>query len=180
MTESQLHCRVADDGLSYIDGIIVPWNQTITYRGQEERFAPGGLTANPEAPVPLRYQHLGEIDSLPVPIGVLHRSVDTAEGLWGEFKIFENAHARAAYEAADARLITGFSPEFSNRSPGRPAHAKGQGTVVRGLLTGAAMVHKPAYSGARIQNVRARTPAADRYAVLISKYPSNKWRPSNG
>ena len=178
-----LQCRTDDSGIRWIDGLIVPWDIEIMWGGRPEKIAPGGLVHDRGGPpVPLRYQHLNQEGAIPVPVGVLHRALDIEEGLWGEFRIMAHPLAVGAYETVQERMIRGLSPEYVNRSAGA-RHARqqtGQGTVTDGVLNGVALVHKPAYKEARVVNVRARTPHADKVRAVIKRYPIDKYRRNDG
>ena len=154
MPDTTLHCRAADDG-RYIEGIAVPWDQEIRYRGHPESFAPGSVQVGER--VPLRYGHGAE----PIPIGVVERAVDTDKGLWVSVRMLDGPIASQAWAAADAGLVRGFSIEFQGgHRPGMPV---GQGRIKQGRMIGLALTENPAYKGALVTNARARTPRLDQW-----------------
>ena len=156
--ESGLVCRADDDG-RWIAGLVVPWDETITVMGRSESFEPGGLRAPGDTMVPLRYGHQAHPEGSPIPVGVLTRAVDIAEGLWMEARMLDTVTALEAWTVASEGLVTGLSAEF-RRTSGLDGRG-GQGRISDGLLTGVALTERPAYRGARISEVRARTPRLD-------------------
>lgn len=168
---TELSCYVRD-GTRRIAGLMVPWDQRITHHGKPKLFAAGSVKASSE-PVPLRYQHLSAVDALPVPIGVLTEAVDTDAGLWGEFKVFSNASADAAYDAANAGLIKGLSIEVHEQP------AASDGTVTAAELVGCALVNEPAFAAARVTEVHARTPKRADAAKVLAKFAPDKWSNPN-
>ena len=155
-TESPLLCR-SEGGDSFVSGIVVPWDETVTIGGRSESFAPGGLVPMAD-PVPLRYEHTRSTEP---PVGVAVQTLDAEAGLWAEFKMLSNDRARAAYEAVAEGLVRGFSVEF-RRSRGMTG-ASAQGRVSDGVLRGVALTEAPVYAGAKVTQVRARvlTPRYD-------------------
>ena len=162
MPELALHCRQEADGL-YIAGVAMPWDEEIVYRGRKESFAPGGL--KPDEMVPLRYGHQRDEEGFPIPIGRVVEAVDTDEGLWCDNKLLDVPIAEHAWHAAKDGLVTGFSAEF--RVPGRTGNV-GNGRVTDGIMVGLVLTENPAYKGARITNVRARTPRLDAWTETIA------------
>jgi len=154
-----LACRADPDGGRWIAGIAMPWDQPVTIGGRTEEFAPGGLTLRADRPVPLRYGHQSHQEGEPVPVGVVARSVDTDGGLWVEARMLDTPGALNAYAAVEAGLVTGLSVEFSRASGMRGRG--GQGRVEDGVGNGVALTERPIYAGARITEVRARTPRLD-------------------
>jgi len=153
-----LACRAGDDG-RWIAGILMPWDQPVIVAGQPEEFAPGGLVLRSTRRVPLRYGHQTHHEGEPVPVGVVTRGVDTADGLWIEARMLDTPGAVNAYAAVEAGLVTGLSVEFSRASGLRGGG--GQGRVHDGVANGAVLTERPIYAGARITEVRARTPRLD-------------------
>lgn len=156
-----VQCRSDDDGARFIAGLIVPWDVEIVHGGAAESFAPGSLRV--PGPVPLRYGHVGQPGSAPVPIGRLVDHVDTDAGMWAEFRLLATATAQEAWAVADDGLVTGFSIEF--RPEQRSGRQRGQGRVTRSDLVGTALVERPAYRAAHVAEVRALTPRLDDLAA---------------
>ena len=158
---TNLHCR-AEGRRRIIEGIAVPWDQTINVRGRSESFAPGSVRV--EGSVPLRFGHQGSTEAFPMPIGSVTRAVDSADGLWIETTLVPGEIADHAWEVARAEIVQGFSIEFTNadaRGPGA------QGRVTDARLRGVALTERPAYPGATVMNVRARTPELERWLEEI-------------
>ena len=174
MPEQHLQCR-AEGGRHYIDGLMVPWNETATVAGKPEEFAPGGLTLPdgfPGTVVPFRYGHpmQGSQYSAPIPIGVLSRGVDTAQGLWTEWELLDSPTARDAWAAADSGAVDGLSPEFTRSRPVGQRYGRrdvGQGRVTDAVMVAGSLTEHPVYDGARVVTVRARTPRADELAEFL-------------
>lgn len=147
---NKLQIRSAD-GVRWISGIAVPWDEMITYAGGEEVFVRGSLVAADKA-IPLRWQH----DAIDIPIGVVETTEDRPEGLWVDCRLFDTDAARGAWQSADAGIAGGFSIEFDNEAPG-PGITNGigaQGAVRQATMYGLSLVEDPAYEGARIESIR--------------------------
>jgi len=156
--------REDSDG-RWIEGIAVPWKQRVKTSSdyEYEEFAPGGLVPRSE-PIPLRYGHQRDL----APVGRVVDTVDSDEGLWISALMLDTERGAEAWAAARAGLVTGFSVEFSRRGPtfGRGPRAL-QGHVDDGVLNGVALTESPMYSGARVTQVRARTPRLDEWSAWI-------------
>lgn len=141
------------DGTRWISGIAVPWDECITFDGDDEVFPRGSLRVA-DKPVPLRWQH----DRIDIPIGVIDSWEDRDEGLWVDCRLFDTDDARGAWQAADAEIARGFSIEFDNEDPG-PGITNGigpQGRITRAVMYGLSLVERPAYEGARIESIRSQ------------------------
>jgi len=148
MNESTaLICRESDDG-RFIAGIVVPWDEEIVYSGTSEMFRRGGLAPLDGEMVPLRWAHNRDV----VPIGVLSDWRDDEGGLWTEWRLYGGDEAQRAWQAAKDGLARGLSVEFTRRDGA--SSTGGQGIVTDGVLVGASLTERPAYSGAVITSVR--------------------------
>lgn len=167
---TELQCR-AENGKRYIDGLIVPWGERAMIGGREEVFEPGGLRVSEGEVIPFRYGHplQGAANSMPVPIGVLSRALDTEQGLWTEWAMLDSPSAHDAWQAAEAGAVGGLSAEFvSPRANTADSAKRGQGAIRAdnpAVLVAGSLVERPQYRGAKVAEVRAnlrqRTPRRD-------------------
>ncbi len=158
--------RAAND-VRWVSGIAVPWNDPISYMGEQEMFERGSLIPQSE-PIPLRWQH----DKVDIPIGVVDSWENRDEGLWVECRLLDSDAANAAWQAAYEGLARGFSIEFDNMAPA-PGIASGfgaQGTVTRAKMVGLSLVENPAYERAKIVSVRDAEECAKPIMDLAEKW----------
>lgn len=149
-----------DDGDGYLEGIAVPWGQTVTiYRADgtsfQERFERDSVETD------------GTVwlyDSHKTPIGVVEVAESRAEGLWTRSKFSLSDLSKSVRElvmnGARNSLSVGFTPQEQRDE---------DGVIVRTRtrLREVSVVAKPAYSLATVLSVREES--TDREPVTITK-----------
>ncbi len=146
--ELQFREESAEEG--FLEGIAVPWDQTVTIRNADgtsflERFESGSVELD------------GTVwlyDSHKTPIGVVEAAETRAEGLFIRAKLALSDLAKNVYEqlknGALNKLSVGFTPL---------THRDDNGVIVRTLtrLREVSVVARPAYSLASVLSIREET-----------------------
>ena len=142
METRNFEVRVADEEKREVEGVAVPYGQTIDVGGLRERFVRGAFT---DTDVPLLWQH-GE------PIGKVRASADTDAGLMIRATISKTPRGDEAMTLLRDGVVGAFSVGFVPEQDSRDE----DGTVVRerATLKEVSVVTFPAYSDAKVLAVR--------------------------
>jgi len=143
---ARLHIRSADERI--IEGVIVPYGETIETPHGRERFVPGAFADTTPGDVVLKVEHEG------VPIGKALTIEDTPGGALAAFKISRTDRGNEVLVLAADGVFTGLSVGFI------PRHSKlTEGDVVehrRVDLIETSITHRPAYKSALVTSVRSQ------------------------
>lgn len=144
--------RAADDSGRKFTGIGVPYGQVIDLWGIRETFAPGSVELDPDSPCLIRWEHqetIGKIDSA--------RHTDAGFEITG--RISDTPRGREASTLLKDGVITqmsiGFAPQEYDTT--RDDDGTELVTHTRALAREFSLVSFPAYSDAKISNVRNQT-----------------------
>lgn len=137
-----------DEGFGYVEGIAVPWNQTVTVRNADgtsfqERFEERSIS--PEGTVWLYHGHK-------TPVGVVEATEHRAEGFWVRAKLALSDLAVATREQLMNGALKGMSVGFV------PVESREEeGVIVRTLarLREVTVTNTPVYSLATVLSVRS-------------------------
>jgi len=143
---ARLHIRDADERI--IEGVIVPYGETIETNQGRERFVPGAFADTTPGDVVLKVEHEG------VPIGKALTIEDTPGGALAAFRVSRTERGNEVLVLAADGVFTGLSVGFI------PRHSKlTAGDVVehrRVDLIETSITHRPAYKSALVTSVRSQ------------------------
>lgn len=135
-------------------GLVVPYDTDTRIGRYTERFTRGAFADADPAAVPLLAAHAHEA----LPIGRTLTLTEETRGLVGTFTVAETPKGDEVLALARAGvplgLSVGFRPDVDQWSADRS-----RVTRVRAQLAEISVVGVPAYSGARVEDVRAHTDA---------------------
>lgn len=164
--------RAGAGGGRELTGVAVPWDRVATLAGgRRERFARGSVRGR--LPLPLRIGHPLSRDhasvSTPLPIGVIERLSDDADGLRIHARLLDVEEARHVAAAHDAGLRTGLSVEMTHV---RSDSIDGVDVIRSARLVGVGVGVAPVYRDAVVEDVRARTwaPRGDERAAAWARW----------
>jgi uncharacterized protein len=161
----ELELRSEGDGRTLI-GRAVPYGVTASVGGRyQERFVAGAfarqIASGNVGRVKLFESHHARLSGAP-PIGKAAVLVESADGLNGEWPLFQTSRAADALELVRSGEVTGLSVGFKPL-PGGSTKA-GDGVIERrqAHLDHVVLTHEPVYAGAGVVAVRSRPVAAYR------------------
>lgn len=148
----ELEVREADSGEWTLEGLAVPYGETITHNGYREEFAPGAFSEyRSGATLYGQHGHLrGEF-----PIGLVTKAEDRPEGLWVRAKISQTERGKEAYVLLRDGVLKSLSVGFAPEQHETRSDDLGDVTVyTRARFGEVSIVGMPAYPGAAITAVR--------------------------
>lgn len=159
----------SEDGRHYVEGIAVPWGERTDLAPTPELFERGAFAdlVTSGAKVKLTAK---DHDNTNWPVGYSTAIEDRDAGLWMRFRINNTPQGRDAHENAVEDVYAGLSIGFIARAE---EIRNGVRHVRSARLDHVSLVREPAYSGARILQVRAAADAeTTRLRALIANGPT--------
>lgn len=143
-----------DDGPALLEGRIVPYGETITHDGGDERFAEGALADVVPDDVMVLWQH-----DPSDPIGRARSIVEREDGAYATFAIADTTRGRDALALAREGVIRGLSIGFVPDE--YEVDKQGVRTHSRVSVREFSLVTWPAYAGAEVTAVREEQTTMD-------------------
>jgi HK97 family phage prohead protease len=141
-----LSTRDGDDGTLTLEGLAVPWNDSISYGGIREQFAPGSIDPGTAVGRPLLWSH-----DRSEPIGHVTAATDTPDGLQVEAVVQPTARGRDAITLLRAGSLKGLSIGFQPKRMKNTPHGV---TYTRATLYELSITPMPAYETATVTATR--------------------------
>jgi HK97 family phage prohead protease len=168
--EVTVELRAEGDGRTLV-GRAVPYGQTAQVGGGTERFVHGAF-AKQIAGGPDVFQRVKLYDSHQArmsgeqPIGKTASLAELADGLHGEWPLYNTTRANDALELVRSGEVTGLSIGFKALPGGTHRGADGAAERVGAHLDHIVLTHEPVYAGATVVTVRSRPLASYRTDLL--------------
>ena len=152
---AELHAR--DDSREFV-GTLVPYGQqaTVTEFGRTyvEDFAPGALAADVARAGEVELMALHPRSGAEMPVGITVELLDTPAGLDGRWRVSETEFGNDVLTLVRDKALRFLSAGFTE---GRNQwHTRERVTRVTASLDHAALVRRPAYTGARLRGAQGQ------------------------
>jgi HK97 family phage prohead protease len=153
-----MELRADGDGRTLF-GRAVPYGVTAQVASYRERFTPGVFSrqvgSGQTAQVKLYDGHKDRIDG-GHPVGKTLSLAERADGLYGEWSLYDTSRGEDALKLVKAGEVTGLSVGFSAKGGGSRRADDGVIERVSAHLDHVALTHEPVYADAQVLGVRSR------------------------